>query len=461
MIFEQIVWRDLGCASYVVGCQVAGEAVVVDPPLDVREVLAVCARHGARLTGVIETHTHADHVSGHGVLAHGQGAWIAIHEIANAVYEHRPLRDGDRIDVGNIALDILHTPGHRPEHCCVVVSDRTRGDEPWLVLSGDALFVGDTGRPDLAVAGDEGAAALYRSLHERMGTLGAGVELFPGHVAGSLCGRGMSAKTSSTLGFERRFNPMLADIRVEEFVERANADLAPKPPTMARIVELNRGPLVTEPPRARTVARPDADAQVLDVRSGPLFAGGHMAGSFNDSVETPGFGNRCGFALDPEREVVIVAASHEQAEEAARKLAAVGFTQLAEVGFGIDSAHAHARFEPIGLVEMGRLSDAGELQVIDVREPSEQTEMAAGALAVPYRVLGDADLSSLDPTRPTAVVCHTGVRAPLAASLLARRGFTHVRPVLGEGMSAWGTRAAVAAAEADARAVAAETRAKG
>jgi hydroxyacylglutathione hydrolase len=461
MIFEQIVWRDLGCASYVVGCQVAGEAVVIDPPLDVREVLAVCERNDARLVGVIETHTHADHVSGHGVLAHRLGAWIAIHEIANAVYEHRPLRDGDRIDVGNIALDILHTPGHRPEHCCVAVSDRTRGDEPWLVLSGDALFVGDSGRPDLAVAGDEGAAALYRSLHERLGTLDAGVELFPGHVAGSLCGRGMSAKTSSTLGFERRFNPMLAEMKVEEFVKRANADLAPKPPTMTRVVELNRGPLLTEAPRARTVALPAADAQVLDVRSGASFAGGHMTGSFNDSVEVSGFGNRCGFALDPEHEVVIVAASHEQAEEAVRKLAAVGFTQLAEVGFGIDSAHAHARFEPVGLVEMGRLSDKGELQVVDVREASEQTEMARGALAVPYRLLAEADLSSLDPKRSTAVVCHTGVRAPLGASLLARRGFTHVRPVLGEGMSAWGTREAVAAAEAEAKAAAAQTRAKG
>jgi hydroxyacylglutathione hydrolase len=461
MIFEQIIWRDLGCASYLVGCQAAGEAVIVDPPLDVREVLAICKRHGARLVGVIETHTHADHVSGHGILAQQHGCWIGIHEVANAVYEHRPLRDGDRIDVGNIALDVFHTPGHRPEHCCVVVADRTRGDEPWLLLSGDALFVGDSGRPDLAVAGDEGAAALFRSLHERLGKLDAGVELFPGHVAGSLCGRGMSAKTSSTLGFERRFNPMLAEMTVGEFVKRANADLAPKPPTMAHIVELNRGPLLGEAPRARTIALPAADAQVLDVRDGASFADGHMSGSFNDSAATTGFGNRCGFALDPEREVAIVAATHEQAEDAARKLAAVGFTRLAEVGFGVDSAHAHARFLPIGLVEMGQLADKGELQVVDLREPSEQTEMAADALPVPYRLLADADLSSLDPERPTAVVCHTGVRAPLGASLLARRGFAHVRPVLGEGMSAWGTREAVAAAAAEEAETKAQVRAKG
>jgi hydroxyacylglutathione hydrolase len=434
MIFEQIVWRDLGCAAYVVGCQASGEAVVVDPPLDVREVITLCRRHGAKLVGVIETHTHADHVSGHGILAQQYGCWIAIHEVANAVYEHRPLRDADRIEVGNIALDVFHTPGHRPEHCCIVVSDRTRGDEPWLVLSGDALFVGDSGRPDLAVAGDEGASALYRSLHERLGGLDGGVELFPGHVAGSLCGRGMSAKPSSTLGFERRFNPMLAEMTVEQFVKLANTDLAPKPPTMARIVELNRGPLLGTAPAARTVARPSEDSQVLDVRDGEHFAEGHMAGSFNDSVAAAGFGNRCGFALDPDREVAIVATTHEQAEDAARKLAAVGFTQLSEIGFGLDSAHALQRFDPIGLEEMGALAEKGELQVVDVRETSEQTELAAGALAVPYRILADADLAALDPERPTAVVCHTGVRAPLAASLLARRGFTHVRPVLGEGM---------------------------
>ena len=445
MIFEQIVWRDLGCAAYLVGCQVAGEAVIVDPPLDVREVLAVCKRHDAKLVGVIETHTHADHVSGHGVLAQQHGCWIGIHEVANAVYEHRPLRDADRIEVGNIALDVFHTPGHRPEHCCIVVSDRTRGDEPWFVLSGDALFVGDSGRPDLAVAGDEGASALYRSLHERLGGLDGGVELFPGHVAGSLCGRGMSAKASSTLGFERRFNPMLAEMTVEQFVKLANADLAPKPPTMARIVELNRGPLLGVAPVARTVARADPDAQVLDVRDGEHFADGHMAGSFNDSVAAPGFGNRCGFALDPEREVVIVATTHEEAEDAARKLAAVGFTQLAEIGFGVDSAHALERFEPIGLEEMGALADKGDLQVIDVREASEQSELAAGALAIPYRLLPDADLAKLDPERPTAVVCHTGVRAPIAASLLARRGFTHVRPVLGEGMGTWHAREPAAA----------------
>jgi hydroxyacylglutathione hydrolase len=461
VLFKQFLDDDLGCASYLVGDEHAGVAAVIDPPYAIEPVLEEASRRGVKLCCVLETHTHADHVSGHGRLALEHGVPVRVHALAGATFEHEPLEDGATVELGDVVIRAIHTPGHRPEHCCIVVSDRTRGDEPWLVLSGDALFVGDSGRPDLAVAGDEGAAALYRSLHERLGKLDNGVELFPGHVAGSLCGRGMSAKTSSTLGFERRFNPMLADMTVAEFVERANTDLAPKPPTMARIVEMNRGPLIGETPRPRLVKLPGADAQVLDVRDGPSFAGGHMAGSFNDSADVPGFGNRCGFVLDPEHEVVIVAATHDQAEEAVRKLAAVGFSKLAEVGFGIDSAHEHARFDPIGIVEMGQLADKGELQVIDIREASEQTELAAGALAIPYRLLAAADLSALDPERPTAVVCHTGTRSPLGASILARRGFTHVRPVLGEGMSSWGTREAVAAAEAEAAADKAQIRAKG
>ncbi len=437
MIFEQLVWSDLGCASYLVGCQQCNEAVVVDPPFEIDQVLALCARHGARLTGVIETHTHADHLSGHGRLAASHSCFVAIHESAAVDYPNRPLHDGERIQIGNIAIDVLHTPGHRPEHCALAVSDLTRADEPWLLLSGDALFVGDTGRPDLAVGGEEGAAALYRSLHERIGVLGNDVELFPGHVAGSLCGRGMSAKPSSTLGYERRFNPMLAGMPAAEFIERANAGLAPKPPTMGRIVELNRGPFVTSAPVIRSRKDAEPGDQVLDVRDGEAFAAGHLPGSLNVPVSATGFGNRCGFVFDPSREVVLIADDASQAGLAARRLAAVGFLSLAALTFGSEAADAVERFSPIGLAEMGELAARGELQVVDLREPDEQTVMAAGAIPVPYRLLQTADLSMLDPERPTAAVCQTGARSPLGASLLAARGFTHVRPVLGAGMSSW------------------------
>ncbi|MEO9174414.1 MAG: MBL fold metallo-hydrolase, partial [Gaiellales bacterium] len=272
MILEQVLTRDLGCAAYVVGCDHVHEAIVVDPPLHVEPVLEVCRRHGLRLVGVIETHTHADHVAGHGVLASTLGTWVATHPLGEPAYPTRPIVDGDRITLGHVALDILHTPGHRPEHCCVAVSDLERADEPWVLLTGDSLFVGDIARPDLAVAGAEGAEGLYRSLHHRLAGIADGVEVFPGHVAGSLCGRAMSARTSTTLGFERHHNRMLAEMAPAEFVRLANENLAQKPPTMARVVELNRGPLLAREPAARRLDALPANAQVLDVRPAAAVA---------------------------------------------------------------------------------------------------------------------------------------------------------------------------------------------
>jgi hydroxyacylglutathione hydrolase len=433
MILEQVLTRDLGCAAYVVGCDHVHEAIVVDPPLHVEPVLEVCRRHGLRLVGVIETHTHADHVAGHGVLASTLGTWVATHPLGEPAYPTRPIVDGDRITLGNVALDILHTPGHRPEHCCVAVSDLERGDEPWVLLTGDSLFVGDIARPDLAVAGAEGAEGLYRSLHHRLAGLPDGVEVFPGHVAGSLCGRAMSARTSTTLGFERHHNRMLAEMAPAEFVRLANENLAQKPPTMARVVELNRGPLLTREPAARRLAALPADAQLLDVRPAATVAAGHLPGSIGIPVAVAGFANRAGFVLDPDREVVILASAPEEGAHAVRLLAAVGFNRLALYDRGVPVGAATARFRPIEATELDRPS----LQVVDVREADEQDETVPGALLVPYRELAFADLSSLDPTRPVATVCNSGVRAAIAATLLERRGFHDVRPVLEGGMPAY------------------------
>ncbi|HEY1478587.1 MAG TPA: MBL fold metallo-hydrolase [Gaiellales bacterium] len=443
MILEQVLTRDLGCAAYVVGCDHLNEAIVVDPPLHVDPVLEVCRRHGLRLVGVIETHTHADHVAGHGVLAASLGTWVATHPLGEPAYPFRPIVDGDRIVLGKVALDILHTPGHRPEHCCVAVSDLERGDEPWVLLSGDSLFVGDIARPDLAVSGSEGAEGLYRSLHHRLAVLGDGVEVFPGHVAGSLCGRAMSARTSTTLGFERHRNRMLAEMPSGEFVRLANENLAEKPPTMARVVELNRGPLVAREPVPRPLdAIPDG-VQVLDVRPARDVAASHLTGSIGIPVAIAGFANRAGFVLDPSREIVVLAGSHDEGATAVRLLAAVGFERIALYDRGVPSGAQTSSFHPIAAAEL----DQPRLQVIDVREADEQVESVPGALLVPYRELADADLSSLDPAQPVATVCNSGVRAAVAATLLERRGFADVRPVLEGGMGAYRlTRAAPAAA---------------
>jgi hydroxyacylglutathione hydrolase len=433
MILEQILTRDLGCAAYVVGCDHVGEAIVVDPPLHVQPVLDVCERNGLRLVGVIETHTHADHVAGHGVLAAALGTWIATHPLGRPVYPFRPVVDGDRIVLGQVTLEVLHTPGHRPEHCCIAVADLERSDDPWILLTGDSLFVGDIARPDLAVGGSEGAEGLYHSLHGRLAGLGDGVEVFPGHVAGSACGRSVSSRTSTTLGFERRHNRMLADMPSSDFVRLANERLAPKPPTMARVVELNRGPLIEQEPSARPVSEVAAGSQLLDVRPASDVAAGHVVGSIAVPVSVAGFANRAGFVLDLDREVTVLANSPREGVDAVRLLAAVGFARFAVIDSGLPAGAAIESFRVTPASALGE----PELQVLDVREHDEQDVTVPGTLCIPYRDLAHADLSALDPERPVATVCNSGVRASVAASLLARRGFRDVRPVLEGGIAAY------------------------
>ena len=266
MLFAQILNDDLGCASYIVGCEEAQEAVVVDPPLEIESVLTEANRLDVRIVRTLETHTHADHVSGHGRLALEHGIPVSIHPAAGAEYPSNTLEDGDEVAVGNVTLRCIHTPGHRPEHCCFAVIDRTRAEEPWLVLTGDSLFVGDAARPDLAVGAVQGAEGLFHSLR-RLLELPDGVEVFPGHVAGSLCGKAMSARGSTTIGFERRFNPMASIAELDAFVAESSDVSAPKPPNLARIVELNRGP--SRPRRRRPWSCPCRRAGRSCSTSGP------------------------------------------------------------------------------------------------------------------------------------------------------------------------------------------------
>src|SRR5438874_8749940 len=241
MYFKQLVKEDLGCASYIVGCTNAGVCAAVEPRLDmVDEILELAAAKGMRVTAVIETHNHADHISGHGEIARRTGATICIHELAEAGYPHEKLKDGDVLQFGVAKLRVIHTPGHRPEHIALAVADTSRSEDPWLVLTGDSLFIGDVARPDLAVAGEEGADALYDSLFERLLQLEDGVEVYPAHVAGSLCGRGMNPKTSSTIGYERKHNPAAAPRSRSEFIQDMNAQLPRRPPNMIHIVARNR-----------------------------------------------------------------------------------------------------------------------------------------------------------------------------------------------------------------------------
>ncbi len=421
-VFSQFLDSGLGCASYLVGDEDTGEATIVDPAYAIEQYVEEAERRGLRITRVVETHNHADHVSGHGRLALEHGARVAIHPLAEPEYTFDPLADGETIHVGAVPIRVVHTPGHRPEHCALVVDEE-------LVLTGDSLFVGDAARPDLAVGAAEGAEGLFESLR-RLEQLPDGVAVYPGHVAGSLCGASLSPDPSSTIGAERRSNRALLIPDVEDFVADALSKSSPRPPNMDRIVALNRGPFLAAPePLARL---DDVSGAVLDVRDAGDFAAGHLPGTLNVPVSGRSFATRAGFVVGDEP-LVLHAGSERQAEAAARGLRAVGVLELA--GYVVDPPGATERIEPIDLDELDELLAGGAVEVLDVREQDERDDgYIAGSRHIPYRLL--PALSDGLGDRPVVTICTSGSRAGIAASVLAARGI-EARPVLEGGVPDW------------------------
>ena len=430
MIFTQFVDDDLGCASYLVGDEKTGESVVVDPAFAIEQYLAEAEKRGVRIVRTLETHTHADHVSGHGRLALEHGIPVSIHAEAQAEYPHDALTDGDEISLGDVVLRCLHTPGHRPEHCCFAVVDRSRGPEPWLVLTGDSLFVGDAARPDLAVEAREGAEGLFHSLR-RLLELGDGVEVYPGHVAGSLCGKAMSSKASTTIGFERRFNHALTENDVSAFIAESAAISAPRPPNIERVVELNRGPFVAAQPDPPLLDVPAQGEQVLDVRPIDDYAGGHLPGAVSVPVSGTNFATKAGFVLDGEHPVTVAARDEPEAGSAIRGLRSIGVFDISGYVLGGGSE----RLELVEVEELDELLAAG-VELIDVREKDERDAgYIPGSRNIPYRLvtLSAADLPR---DRPLVTICESGPRAAIAASMLAAQGFD-ARPVAHGGIDDW------------------------
>ena len=435
MLFAQILNDDLGCASYLVGCEEAGEAVVVDPPYAIETVLAEADRLEVRIVRTLETHTHADHVAGHGRLALEHDVPVSIHPAAEVEYPNDPLSDGAEVTVGNVTLRCITTPGHRPEHCCLAVIDRTRADEPWLVLTGDSLFVGDTARPDLAVGATEGAEGLFHSLRRLM-ELPDGVEVFPGHVAGSLCGVAMSSRGSTTIGFERRFNPMASIAELDAFVTESAAVSAPKPPNLARIVELNRGPFLGAQPAPAELPLPAPGSQLLDVRPVVDHMAGHVPGAVSVPVSGTSFSTKAAFVLDASMPVTVMAADGAEAGRAVRGLHSVAFLDVAGyvVGDGPETTASTTVDELEGLIEAGAT-------VIDVREHDERDEgYIPGSRHVPYRLMRTC-CPGLPDDRPIVTICNSGPRSAIAASILRAKGLD-ARPVVDGGMADWLARGA-------------------
>jgi hydroxyacylglutathione hydrolase len=428
MFFRQLIDADLGCASYVIAD--AGEAIVVDPAIAIDQYLELAARHRFGIAHVVETHTHADHVSGNRRLAELTGATIHVSAAAQPQFETVALRAGDSIAVGEAELTARATPGHRPEHLSLVLSDRGRDGEPLALLTGDALLVGDVGRPDLAVEPHEGARALYASLRG-LDDLDDAVELWPGHVGGSLCGGAqLSEKPSSTLGYERRANPYLALRDETRFVERLTTALPPRPPQVERVVRLNlaralpelRDPVVlADHELAGILAR---GGVVVDVRSADAFDAGHLAGDVNLPLQAGSIGTRAGWVLDPDRPIATYGETAEDARRAHWLLAAVGVFGVAGIVAGGPETWHRAGLavrvgETIDPVAAARGFRAGELSLLDVRDPAERERLAIAGSQ--QHALWELASYGAPSAAPVGVVCASGTRAAIAASVVRRR----------------------------------------
>jgi glyoxylase-like metal-dependent hydrolase (beta-lactamase superfamily II) len=412
VLFRQFVDGDLGCASYLVGDQEAGVAVVVDPSFRIEQYLDAAEAAGVRIERVLETHTHADHLSGHGRFALEHGIPTAISPIAEPEYPYEPLEDGQVVEAGSVRIRVLHTPGHRPEHCSFVVDDK-------IALTGDSMFVGDAARPDLAVEARAGASDLFDSLG-RLVDLGDDVEIYPGHVAGSLCGGNMSSERSSTIRHERETNDALSYRDVQEFVLVSASVSTPRPPTTEVVVGLNRGPWVARPADPQELAD-FGEATVLDVRPFSVYAEAHVPGAISVPVSGGSFGTKAGFVLLRDEPVVLHAASDKEAVEAAWNLWAVGLLGL--VGYVLAPATPES-LPLLGVDDLKRLLEGTDIQLIDVRENTERdTGYIPGSRNIPYRLLRKLGCGALERSKPVVTVCESGPRAAIAASLLQREGF--------------------------------------
>jgi hydroxyacylglutathione hydrolase len=448
MFFRQVLHHDLGCASYVIADD--GVGAVVDPKWEIEEYLELAAENGFAIRHVLETHNHADHVSGRGRLAASTGATIHVSPTPGLAYEHEVLADGDAVEFGAVRIVALATPGHRPEHTAYVVFDAGRGDEPWAVLTGDSLFVGDVARPDLAVDAEDGARGLQASL-ARLLELPDHVQVLPGHLGGSLCGSAsMSEAPASTIGFERRFNTAVRAADEAELVERLTSGLKPQPPNFRRIVALNAGPLLTEAAQLEDLAPARVDellregAVLVDGRDPSLWAAAHVPGSVSATMVRAAVGSRAAAATDPEAPVVVTAARDEDARRMARRLEAVGFRRvLGILAGGLDAWRAAGlpldSVESVAVPELAERLRRDEVVLLDVRDPDEWAAgHVPGSIFVPYQQLREGSLEQVRASvngTPVAVVCSAGNRAALAASVLRRAGISHVVHVADGGVA--------------------------
>ena len=451
MLFRQFKVEGLGCYSYLLGCPRAGTACVVDPERHVAQYMDAAQESGLSITHIFDTHLHADHITGSAELAARTGAAICVHPAIGAEYPHEDLAEGQRFRFGAAELEVIETFGHTPNSVSFAVTDHGRSDEPFALLTGDLLFVGDVGRPDLAGEDllEEQVRNLYESLYTKLARFPDWVEVYPAHGEGSLCGKGMSAKPMSTLGFERRFNPLLKGLAFAEFRRIMTGDFQLRPSNFMVMVDKNRqGPALLSQAVAftelsvRQVEQALAEgARIVDTRSQTAFGAAFVPGAINIGASSSAV-NWLGMVLDAGVPIVVVADSAERARAAAHQFRRAGYDRL--VGYVPDGVAAWAS-QGKPLDHLPQLSPASlehvldkyrDHMVLDVRTDDEWAgDRIEGAVHLPLAQLVAAGIEA--PTnRHITTVCRSGYRANIAGSFLKSRGFEHVFSLVG-GMNAW------------------------
>ena len=448
MYFEQFYLGCLAHASYMLASE--GEAVVVDPQRDVDLYLKAAAEHAVTIRHIFETHLHADFVSGHKELASRTGATIYMGAQAGAQFPHVPVSDGFELKFGRASIRVLETPGHTPESICLVVTDTEKSSIPWAVLTGDTLFIGDVGRPDLSQRHTplQLAGLLYDSLHSKLLTLPDSVLVYPAHGAGSLCGKNMRAERSSRIGTERLTNYALQIKSREEFVAQLTSNLPARPEYFLKDAEINRtgATALSELAPLRAISPQELDRMLregeiaLDVRSGDDFAAGHVPGSVNIALSGQ-FASWAGTVLGLTAHPVLIADTEAQIEEARVRLARVGMETLdgylaGGVAAWLDAGLRLAKTEQITAEKLNARLQQGGLSVLDVRR---QGEWDAGHIeGATWWPLDNFKVSppEIDHDSALAIHCKGGYRSMIACSLLERAGFHHLLNVSG-GFDAW------------------------
>jgi len=443
MIIQQFFLPGIAHSSYIV----AGNrtCAVIDPRRDIGLYLDAAVKMDLSITHILETHLHADFISGHLDLADATGAKIYAPGSGKCAFPHVPLFEGDVIELEDIRFSVIETAGHTPEHICYIATDTARGESPVALFSGDTLFVGDVGRPDLFPGrAEELASSLYDNLHGKILPLPDECEVYPAHGMGSLCGRAMAAKRTTTIGYEKKYNYALQITGREEFIRALTSNMPAAPDHFSRCSEINRAgpvlmrdlaePVRKEPKPFAELIGPD-DAVLLDVRSYPAFSGMHIPGAWHIDL-TGSFATQAGWILPPGRNILLVVEDLRQAQEAALQLRRVGFDRVeAYLGGGMLTWGTAAL--PVGRVSVISPAEADDLiqsrgaVLIDVRsEEEKQSAGVEGSIHIPWHDLRTRH-AELDPNRQYIVMCRGGQRASIAASILKMHGFDRVSNLAG------------------------------